>query len=269
MTSKEFSIMNEASSLKRCPDPHTECRECPVRGMALFRDVPEAQLGWTQEFREAQYLLPAREILYREGDTAHSLYTLFDGWLILFKILDNGKRQILRFLLPGDFFGFQVDGIGPTGGYMHGSQALMESTLCVFPTIQLRSMIEQQPYLTTRLAEMEMHDLTLSQYHLIGTARKNSEARIAFLMLELFHRVRMQMQKDYDEERNSIIFPPTREDIGDAVGLSSTHVNRILKEMALEGWIHCDSKRLTIFDEEALMEIGQFDPGMISTKSLI
>lgn len=237
--------------------------------MALFRDVPEAELGWMQEFREAQYLLPAREVLYREGDTAYSLYTLFDGWLVLFKILDNGKRQILRFLLPGDFFGFQVNGIGPTGGYMHGSQALVKSVLCVFPTTRLQSMIEQQPYLTRRLAEMEMHDMTLCQYHLIGTVRKNSRERIAFLLLELFHRVRLQRKKDYDEASNSILFPLTREDLGDAVGVSSMHVNSILKEMEIKGWIHCQSKRLTIFDEEALMEIGQFDPGMILTKSLI
>lgn len=87
-----------------------------MRKMALFRDVPEAELGWTQEFRDAQYRLPAGEILFQEGDTAHTLYTLFDGWLILFKIRANGKRQVLRFLLPGDFLGFQVDGIGPTGG---------------------------------------------------------------------------------------------------------------------------------------------------------
>jgi hypothetical protein len=51
--------------------------------------------------------------------------------------------------------------------------------------------------------------------------------------------------------------------------LTSVHVNRILKEMEAKGWIHCQSKRLTILDEEALMKTGQFDPGMISKKSLI
>jgi CRP-like cAMP-binding protein len=237
--------------------------------MALFRDVPEAELGWTQEFRDAQYLLPAREILFREGEIGHSLYTLFDGWLILFKTLGNGKRQILRFLLPGEFFGFQVNGVGPASGYLHGSQSLVESTLCVFPTTGLRSMVEKQPQLTIRLAEMEMHDMTLCQHHLIGSGCKNAQERVAFLLLELFHRVRMQRRNDYDEATNSIFFPPTRKDIGDAVGLSSTHVSRILDEMARGGWIHCQEKRLTILDEEALMEVGKFDPGMILTKSLI
>ena len=261
--------MNDKSKLKQSPDPQKECSECPVRSMALFRNVPEDDLGWMQEFRDSQYLLPASEILFQEGEIAHSLYTLFDGWMILFKILGNGKRQILRFLLPGDFFGFQVDGIGPTGGYMYGSQALMESTLCAFPTIGLRAMIKKQPQLTIRLAEMEMHDLTLCQYHLVGTGCKNSQERIAFLILELFHRVCMQKQVDYDEATNSIIFPPTPKDIGDAVGLSSIHVHRILKEMGIKGWIHRQGRRLRILDEEALMEIGQFDPSMILMKSLI
>ena len=261
--------MNKKNNLLQCPDPQTECKKCPVRKMALFRDVPEDDLGWMQEFRDSQYLLPAREILFQEGETAYTLYTLFDGWLILFKILDNGKRQILRFLLPGDFFGFQVSGIGPAGVHMHSSQTLMKSTLCAFPTIQLRSMMEKQPQLAIRLAEMEMHDMTLCQHHLIGTGRKNARESIAFLLLELFYRVRLQMQNGYDEVTESIIFPLTQEDIGDAVGLTSVHVNRILKEMGAKGWIHCQSKRLTILDEEALIEIGQFDPGMISTKSII
>lgn len=98
------------------------------------------------------------KILYQQGDTVHSLYTLFDGWLIIFKILDNGKRQILRFLLPGDFFRFQVNGIGSTGGYLYSSLALMDSTLCAFPTTQLRLMMEKQLQLAIRLAEMEMHE---------------------------------------------------------------------------------------------------------------
>jgi CRP-like cAMP-binding protein len=261
--------MNKKNNLLKCPDPQTECKECPIRKMALFRDVPEDDLGWMQEFRDSQYLLPAREILFREGETAHTLYTLFDGWLILFKILNNGKRQILRFLLPGDFFGFHVGGIGPAGVHMHSSQTLTKSTLCVFPTIQLRSMMEKQPQLAIRLAEMEMHDMNLCQHHLIGTGRKNARESIAFLLLELFYRVRLQMQSGYDEATGSIIFPLSQEDIGDTVGLTSVHVNRVLKEMEAKGWIHYQSKRLTILDEEALMEIGQFDPGMISTKSLI
>ena len=145
--------MKKSPNLQRCDDPQTECKECPIRKMALFHNVPEKELGWTQEFRDAQYLLPAREVLYQEGKTAHSLYTLFDGWLILFKILNNGKRQILRFLLPGDFFGFQVSGIGPAGVHMHGSQTLIKSTLCAFPTIQLRSMMEKQPQLAIRLVQ--------------------------------------------------------------------------------------------------------------------
>jgi CRP/FNR family transcriptional regulator len=212
--------------------------------MALFRDVPEDELGWMQEFRESQYLLPSGEILFREGETAHTLYTLFDGWLILFKILDNGKRRILRFLLPGDFFGYQISGIGPSGVHMHGSQALMESTLCAFPVTRFRSMMEKQPHLTTRLAEMEMHDMNLCQNHLVDTARNSALQHIAFLLLELFHRARRQIQNGYDGKTNSIIFPLTPEDIGDAIGLTSNHVNRIFREM--ERGTHCVSKKTSL-----------------------
>jgi len=137
--------MNKNPNLQQYDEPQIECKECPIRKMALFRGIPREELGWTQEFRDDQYLLPARKVLYREGDTAHTLYTLFDGWLILFKILYNGKRQVLRFILPGDFFGLQVNGIETSAGYTHGSQALVESRLCAFPRARLRSMMEKQP----------------------------------------------------------------------------------------------------------------------------
>ena len=261
--------MNKKNNLLKCPDPQTECKECPIRKMALFRGIPREELDWTQEFRDAQYLLPARKILYREGDTAHTLYTLFDGWLILFKILDNGKRQVLRFILPGDFFGLQVNGIETSAGYTHGSQALVESRLCAFPRSRLRSMMEKQPQLAIGLSEMGMHDMTLCQHHLTGTARKSAHERIAFLLLELFYRVRLQMQNGFDEATSSVIFPLTQEDIGDAVGLTSIHVNRVLNEMERKGFLQCRRKRLTIHDEAVLMEIGQFDPDMIAPRVLI
>ncbi len=261
--------MNKHPNLQQYADLQTKCNACPIRKMALFRGIPGEELSWTQEFRDSQYLLPARKILYREGDTAHTLYTLFDGWLILFKILENGKRQVLRFILPGDFFGFQVNGNDTSAGYTHGSLALVESTLCAFPRARLRSMMEKQPQLAIGLSEMVMHDMTLCQHHLIGSARKTAHERIAFLLLELFYRVRLQMQNGFDEATGSVIFPLTQEDIGDAVGLTSIHVNRVLNEMERKGLIHCQRKRLTIHDEAVLMEIGQFDPDMIAPRALI
>jgi CRP-like cAMP-binding protein len=261
-------IMHKKPNLRSNPE-EVHCAACPIRGQALFRGIPAAELEWIEEFRDAQYLLKARDLLYRQGETAYLLYTLYDGWLILFRILDGGERQILRFVLPGDFIGFQVNGSGAAAGYTHGAQALIDSTLCAFPRPRLREMMERQPQLAIGLAEMGMHDMTLCQHHLVGTGRKTAKQSIAFLLLELFHRVQRQMPHGYEEQGNSVIFPLTQEDIGDALGLTSVHVNRVLKEMEREGYIACRKRRLTIRNQEALMEIGQFDPGMITPCPLI
>ncbi len=87
-------------------------------------------------------------------------------------------------------------------------------------------MMEKQPQLAIGLSEMGMHDMVLCQHHLTGTARKSAHERIVFLLLELFYRVRLQMQNGFDEATSSVIFPLTQKDIGDAVGLTSIHVNR-------------------------------------------
>ena len=81
--------------------------------------------------------------------------------------------------------------------------------------------------------------MNLRQNHLIDTARNSAQQHIAFLLLEPFHRARRQIRNGYDGKTNSIVFPLTREDIGDAVGPTSDHVNRILREMEREGLIRC------------------------------
>ena len=53
------------------------------------------------------------------------------------------------------------------------------------------------------------------------------------------------------------------EDIGDAVGLTNVHVNRVIKELMSEGLIYCNKKHLKILDEEKLSQIAEFDPDMV------
>ena len=101
--------------------------------------------------------------------------------------------------------------------------------------------------------------MELCQHHLMGTGRQNARERIAFLLLELYYR--SQMQTDVDGE--AVPFPICQEEIADAVGLTTVHVNRTLKEMRGEGLIECAARRLVINDEEKLAEIANFDKSVI------
>ncbi len=234
--------------------------------MALFQGVPKERLEWTQKYREHQFVVPAKTKLYIEGSRPDYVYTLFDGWMALYQSSNSGKRQINRFALPGDFLGFQADA---NGVISHSAIALNESIVCGFPRVTLREMFEEQPILALRLASMESRDMSMCQYHQTFGSRKDSHESIAFLLLELFHRTQKQMAHDFDAETNTIVFPLTQEDIGDAVGLTNVHVNRVLRQFTNEGLIECHHRKLRIIDEDKLSEISEFNVGMIAGNPLI
>lgn len=247
-------------------EPHTKCTQCPIRELALFQGIPPERLEWTQKYRDQQFVVPSKATLYREASATDYVYTLFDGFMAMYQTSREGKRQILRFALPGDFLGFQTD---QNGLMSHSVSALSESIVCGFPRNRLQEMFEETPSLALRLASMGSRDMNLCQHHQAFRSRKDAYESIAFLLLELFHRTREQMNHNYDPVSNSIVFPMTQEDIGDAVGLTNVHVNRILRQFHKLGLINCHHKRLHILDEDKLSDMGEFDKSMISCSPLI
>ena len=83
------------------------CRECPLRANSLFIVHSNAELALIESLKRDQTVLPADSGIIDEGRTDAPLYTLLTGWAFRFKTLSDGRRQILNFLLPGDFIGVQ------------------------------------------------------------------------------------------------------------------------------------------------------------------
>jgi CRP-like cAMP-binding protein len=243
------------------------CAECAIRKSALFRPVSEENLDWTQGYRAAQMRLPAQAHLYREGDSPEYCWTLYDGWVKLYKTLVTGKRQILRFAMAGDFLGFQPDLGGPMG---HAAQALTDCTLCAFPRGRLTELFQARPEVATQFAWMAARDMRLCQEHLAGMGKKSARERIAYLLLEICHRQR-QIARATGRlvPGDRVPVPITQEDIADAVGLTPVHVSRTLSQMRGERLIACAKGEIVIMDEDALTEIAEFDPQVLEAQPLL
>lgn len=237
-----------------------QCAVCPVRRRALFNGVPEHQLEWTQHFRSYQAEVCAKHNIFLEGEICTHAFTLFEGWAAVYKTLPNGKRQIMRFALPGDFLGFQPNLDGPM---IYGVFAITKCVLCAFPRTTLKEMLQNNKELAMQMAFMNAKYMELCQYHLMGTGRQSARERIAFLLLELYHR----SISHQDQEHNGFIpFPVCQEEIADAVGLTTVHVNRTLKELKEDGLLSCSGRRLVIEDEKRLSDIANFDKGIIENQ---
>ena len=246
----------------RCQQP-TRCSECEVRRRALFRGVPEDQLNWMQEYRHAQFDTPARYELFREGETAEYLYTLHAGWAIIYKTVSNGKRQIMRFALSGDFLGFQAD-LAARMGY--GVTTLTPCRLCAFPRSRMNEMLEANARVAMRLAEMNARYMAICQTHLLCTGRKPAKERLAFLFLELHQRLR---QLHGGDDNEGVEFPLAQEEIGDAIGLTNVHVSRTLQELKQDGLVRMAGKRLYILDQQRMQQLAEFDPSVVAESGYI
>ena len=246
--------MTPTKPLKELPGPHPRCDQCPIRARALFQVVSEDYIAHAEQHRKGQYALPAKAHLYRERQQPNMAFTLFDGWIMLYRQARDGSRQGLRVALPGDFIGYQsVD----TSGASHAAMAITACTLCGFEHQDLRNMLHNQPHLAVQLADIQSRDMASCQNQMLGLGRKRAEGRVAYLMLDLFHRLRERGAND----GNSIAFPLTQEIIGDLTGLTVVHTNRVIQKLRSSGLIESGGRRLVIRDEAGLSEVAEFDRG--------
>lgn len=87
--------------------PPAACAQCPLRALPAFSPVSAKELAYIQSFRHGSAAFAAGQDVLAEHATSEWLYTVFSGWAFRFKTLSDGRRQILNFLLPGDFIGLQ------------------------------------------------------------------------------------------------------------------------------------------------------------------
>lgn len=226
------------------------CKECAIRASALFGELELKYLDKARALRSAQLTFAAGEYLYHEGDIPEKAYTVYKGWVILFKDMQNGDRQILRFALPGDFLCYKV---GNHKVIDHSAIAVSEATLCAFPIDRFRETIAELPELAFAISSIT--ERTTQRCHTVLTtiASHPAETKVAFLLLSLY--IREVSLNPVNTE--CVPFPITQEDIADALGLTSIHVNRVLQTLRKRGLIECKNRCLRVYDKTALAECAK------------
>jgi CRP-like cAMP-binding protein len=230
-----------------------KCQDCAIRASALFGELETEQLDKARSLRSAQQTYKAGEYLYHEGDTATKAFTVYSGWVTLFKNLKNGDRQILRFALPGDFLCYKV---GKHKTVDHSAIAASDITLCTFPIERFRSTIAELPDLAFAISSIT--ETTTQRCHsaLTSIASHPAETKVAFLLLSLYVR---ELSLSNEAEVKCVPFPITQEDVGDALGLTSIHVNRVFQSLRGQGLIECKNRCLWVADKKALAKVAKIN----------
>ena len=226
------------------------CNQCPLRRLPLFLGQSGDELALVQSLKRRELRLGANEALIHEDQTDAPLYTLLCGWAFRFKTLSDGRRQILNFLLAGDFIGVQQK-MGDAAA--HGVQTLTEATFCVFQRDALWELHRQSPSMGFNITWLTAHEESLVDDTLLSVGRRSAEERIAMLLILLFKRAAALQP---DGGASGVPFPLTQQHVADGLGLSLVHTNKTLRKLERRGLHHMADGRLFMRDVKALARLA-------------
>ena len=220
--------------IRRCVDLTPEERDCLSVLQAEFFRV-----------RDGMDIITA-------GNAYRSIFVLNRGMAIRYKVLHDGRRQIVNLVLPGDFIGIPGCLFSHS---LYSAASLGKSIACSVPFGEIFTLFQHHPRLATAMFWLVGHDAALFAEHLVGVGRQSAYERVAHLLLELL--TRLQFAGLADER--SFSMPMTQELMADALGLSVPHVNRTLRRLREDGLIAMDGAHLTFLDVPALARLADFD----------
>jgi CRP-like cAMP-binding protein len=226
------------------------CRQCPLRALPLFLAHSAEELDLLQSLKRRELRLGAGQALIHEGQTDAPLFTLLEGWAFRYKTLSDGRRQILNFLLAGDFIGVQQK-MGDSAA--HGVDTLTDAVFCVFQRDALWELHRQQPVMGFNVTWLTAHEESLVDDTLLSVGRRSAEERIATLLVLLFKRA---AALQVDGGAAGVPFPLTQQHVADGLGLSLVHTNKTLRKLERRGLHRIDEGRLHLRDVKALTRLA-------------
>jgi CRP-like cAMP-binding protein len=242
-TTSDDAVMGTAAETARLP----ASRVSQWARTAIWRDLyPHRGLGGElRQIRKNKDLVVA-------GRPCRTFFLNHSGWLFRYKILHNGDRQIVDFILPGQVFGLQACFFKAS---LYSIATVTDASVSAIPLEAVDRLFERNLPLAKGLFWSAVCEAAIVGEHLIDAARRSACERVSHLMLELFVRLKTTGQTD----GMSFNMPLTQELIGDALGLTTVHVNRTLRSLREDGLIKMSNKCVTILDFDALSLLADFD----------
>jgi len=235
------------------PSGHvTSCEQCPLRRRTNLREFTAEELGFVKQFKVDELRVEPGASFLREGAQSEHLYTVLHGWAFRYKMLDDGRRQILNYALPADMLGLQGTLIREME---HSVEALTPLTLCVFPRSKLWDLYSHFPSLAFDITWLAAHEERLIDEYLVSLGRRSAVERTAFLLLHLFMRAEdCGLTKD-----GAIQFPFTQQHLADTLGMSLVHTNKTLKRLYATNAIRWKGRMFELLDRAALANLAGDD----------
>jgi CRP-like cAMP-binding protein len=195
----------------------------------------------------------AREDLARQGDHPTAVNLLLSGFACRYKVLPDGRRQLMAFFVPGDFCDFRNFLLARLD---HSIGTLAQGTIATLPMERVEALLARWPRIARAIWWSQLVEEAITREWVVNLGQRTAIERTAHLFCEVFWRLRaVGLTRGHACE-----MPFTQTELADTLGLSAVHVNRTLQELRRSELITLRERELTIHDLEALQDLALFDP---------
>jgi CRP-like cAMP-binding protein len=231
----------------------------PAQDNPLIRKV-ESIFALTQDERQALEKLPMQlavikenQDIVREGDRPSRSFVILSGFTCTYKVTKDGKRQIMTFDIAGDMPDLQSLHLR----MLDSSIGSLSTCRVGFITHEdLRDLCDRYPRITAAFWRETLIEAAIFREWLLNVGQRQAYSRVGHLFCEMLVRLKaVGLAEDH-----ACDLPITQVELADAFGLTTVHVNRVLKQMRADGLIEIKGTRLIIPDWDRLKEVGGFSP---------
>lgn len=231
-----------------------------VEKLSLRDRISPEEIEALQKALEPPKTVAAGSDIVREHSRPLHSTLLISGFSARYSTLEDGARQITEINVSGDFIDLhsllmkQMD---------HGVVALTECVVAEAPHSGLIDITERHPHLTRLLWLDTIIDAAVHRQWLVAMGRRSGLGHLAHLVCELY----LRLQAVGQTGDMTFDLPLTQAVLGDALGLSTVHVSRLISELRGEGVINWSNGQIDILDWRRLAEIAEFDPTYLRLQS--
>lgn len=223
------------------------------RRLSLRDSVNDEERRALTEIMTEVKTLPAGTDIVREGERPGRSTLVLSGLTCRYRDVESGKRQITAIHVPGDFVDLHSFLIKQMD---HSVGTLSPCVVAYAPHEGLERITERMPHLGRLLWLLTLIDASIHRQWLVTMGAYPALNRTAHLICELITRLTF----DSGQVGMTFTIPITQQDLGDTLGLSTVHTNRVIRELKMRELIQWQGQEIKLLDWPRLVELAQFDP---------
>jgi CRP/FNR family transcriptional regulator, anaerobic regulatory protein len=208
------------------PSNGQPCTDCSVRASSVCAALDKAELQGLEHLGRHVHFASC-ETVFAQEELTTSFYNLLEGVMRLYKLLPDGRRQIVGFALPGDFLGMTT-----SARHSFSADAIGSVVVCRFSRTSFGRFIEDKPHLLRRINELTVRELSQAQDHMVLLGRRSAEEKVATFLICWRDRLARLWSPS-----KMVPLPMSRQDIADYLGLTIETVSRTFTKLDRDGVI--------------------------------